>query len=241
MPQDISLAAAFAAGIVSFFAPCILPLIPPYLAWLSSTSLEKNSGKSQLKQKLFLRSLLLIFGFSVVFVILGAGASFLGQIFSPHRLFFQKAGGLLIIFFGLEFSGIFNLFKNYRLDFLKNLFLKLGPKTSSFLVGLTFALAWVACFSPILGSILILSSFQKTLNQGIVLLIFYSLGLALPFLLTSLLLGIGIDRIKDLAKIAKWINLFSGLILALMGALLFTDNFYKIVAWLAIILPDLKY
>ncbi len=119
---------------------------------------------------------------------------------------------------------------NNWIGFVEKLFSKLDYKTHSLLVGLTFAFAWVACFSPILGSILILSSFQGTLSQGVVLLSFYSLGLAVPFLITSLFLGNLIEKIESLTKITKWINLFSGLILIILGIMLFTDTFYKIVA-----------
>jgi len=124
------------------------------------------------------------------------------------------------------------IFKNYQVGLVKKIFSKLNHRTSSFLVGLTFAFAWVACFSPILGSILVLSSFQGALTHGTVLLSFYSLGLAVPFLLTSLFLGFAIERIKTWQKITSWINLGSGLILIGFGILLFTDNFYRVVMWL---------
>lgn len=233
---EISLMAAFVAGLLSFLAPCILPLIPPYLAWLSGISLRDDLDKKKVRTKLFLNSLFLIFGFSIIFIVLGASASFLGQILAPHRLLVQKIGGLIIIFFGLEFAGFLKIFKNYQVKVVKKLFSKLNHKTSSFLVGLTFAFAWVACFSPILGSILVLSSFQGTLSQGVILLSFYSLGLAIPFLLVSLFLGFFMEKIKVFTKITRWINLFSGLILIILGVLLFTDNFYKIVIWVSKVL-----
>lgn len=233
---EISLMAAFVAGLLSFLAPCILPLIPPYLAWLSGISLRDDLDKKKVRTKLFLNSLFLIFGFSIIFIVLGASASFLGQILAPHRLLVQKIGGLIIIFFGLEFAGFLKIFKNYQVKVVKKLFSKLNHKTSSFLVGLTFAFAWVACFSPILGSILVLSSFQGTLTQGVILLSFYSLGLAIPFLLVSLFLGFFMEKIKVFTKITRWINLFSGLILIILGVLLFTDNFYKIVIWVSKVL-----
>lgn len=232
MIQEVSIIAAFTAGFLSFLAPCILPLIPFYLAWLSGISLKDDLDKKKVRTKLFLNSLLLILGFSVVFIILGASASFIGQVLAPHRLLVQKIGGLIIIFFGLEFIGFLKIFKNHQLGLVKKLFSRLNHKTSSFLVGLTFAFAWVACFSPILGTILVLSSFQGTLSQGVILLSFYSLGLAIPFLLTSLFLGFTMERIRAWEKITKWINLLSGLILIILGILLFTDNFYKIVMWL---------
>lgn len=231
MAPEISLSTAFIAGFLSFFAPCILPLIPPYFAWLLGIS-EKDLQEGKPRFDLFLHSLFLMLGFTIVFIILGASASRLGQFLAPHRLLVQRIGGLLIILFGLELIGLLKIFKNHPVGLAQQLFKKINHKTSSFLVGLTFAFAWVACFSPILGSILVLSSFQGTLAQGIMLLSFYSLGLAIPFLLSSFFLGFVMVRIKFLEKITKWINLFSGSILIVLGVLLFTDSFYKIVAWL---------
>ena len=231
MIQEISIIAAFIARFLSFFAPCILPLIPPYFAWLLGIS-KGELQKRNIRLKIFLHAFFLILGFSIIFVILGASASFLGQILAPYRLLAQTIGGLIIILFGLEFVGFLRIFKNYKFNLVKRLFSKIDRKTSSFLVGLTFAFAWVACLSPILGSILVLSSFQGTLLEGIILLSFYSLGLAIPFLLTAFFLGFLMEKIKSLTKITKWINLFSGLILIVLGILLFTDNFYRIVAWL---------
>lgn len=232
MTQEVSIIVAFSAGFLSFLAPCILPLIPPYLAWLSGISLKSDLSRKKVRARLFLDSAFLILGFSIIFIILGASASFVGQILAPHRLLIQRIGGLIIIFFGLEFAGFLRIFKNYQLNLVKKLFSKLNHKTSSFLVGLTFAFAWVACFSPILGTILVLSSFQGTLTQGIILLSFYSLGLAVPFLLVSLFLGFAMEKLEVFNKITKWINLFSGLTLIILGVLLFSDKFYKIVMWL---------
>jgi len=232
MNQQISIITASTSGFLSFFAPCILPLIPPYFAWLLGISQEDLTSRN-VKLRLFTHSLFLVLGFSILFIILGASASKLGQSLISYRLLVQKVGGLIIIIFGLEFIGILKIFKNHQVNLIKKVFFKLNHKTSSSLVGLTFAFAWVACFSPILGSILVLSSLQGTLTQGIILLSFYSLGLAIPFLLTSLFLGFVMERTKFFAKITKWINLFSGIILIIMGILLFTDNFYKIVMWLS--------
>lgn len=231
MNQEISLIAAFIAGFLSFFAPCILPLLPPYFAWLLGISQEEIEKRSN-RLKIVISSIFLVLGFSVVFIILGASASKLGQVLASYRLLIQKIGGLLIIFFGLNFVGLLTIFKNKQKLLVKKAFSKLNYNTGSFLIGATFAFGWVACFSPILGSILVLSSFQTTLNQGAMLLGFYTLGLAIPFILSSLFLGFVLKKINFLTKISKWINLFSGSILILLGLLFFTDNYYKIVMWL---------
>ena len=235
MVQEVSIIAALFAGFLSFLAPCILPLIPPYFAWLLGVS-QREIQKRNIRLKLFLNSLFLILGFSIVFIALGASASFIGQVLAPHRLLVQKIGGLIIILFGLEFIGFLKIFKNQQVGLVKKLFLKLSNKTGSFFIGFVFAFAWVACFGPILGSILVLASFQGTLIQGMILLSFYSLGLAIPFLLASLFLGFLMEKIKSFVKIIKWINVFSGLILIILGILLFTDNFYKLVMWFTKIL-----
>lgn len=234
MNPEVSLIAAFTAGLLSFFAPCILPLIPPYFAWLlgiSQKQLQKNNQKVRLD--LFPHSLLLVLGFSIVFIILGASASRLGQILAPHRLLIQRIGGLLIIFFGLNFTGLFQIFKQLQTRLIKRLFSKVNHQTSSFLVGAIFAFAWVACFSPILGSVLVLSSFQRTLSSGVALLGFYSLGLAIPFLLSSFFIGVVIKKMQAFNRFIKIANLFSGLILIALGILLLSDNFYKAVALLS--------
>lgn len=224
--QEVSLFVAFGAGFLSFFGPCILPLLPPYFSWLFNVS-QDELKKPGFKKKLFLHSLLLVLGFSIFFIVLGAGASLVGSIFIQQRLLIQKLGGLIIIFFGLNLVG---LFKGFIIS--KRLFSKIDYKTSSFLVGLIFAFAWVACFSSVLGAILVLSSFQGTLSEGVVLLSVYSLGLAVPFLLSSVLAGFLIERMNKIKKLFKWVNLFSGLILITLGILLFTDKFYIIVSFI---------
>lgn len=231
MNQQISSITAFTAGFLSFFAPCILPLIPPYFAWLLRVS-RNEINKRNNRLKIILHSLFLVLGFSTVFIILGASASRLGQILAPRRLLIQRAGGLLIIFFGLNFSGALKTFKNQQTILAKKIFSKINRKSSSFFVGAIFAFAWVACFSPILGSILVLTSFQHTLNQGVIFLSFYSLGLAVPFLLTAFFIGLIVKKMQFFTKISRAINLFSGTILIILGLLLLTDNFYKVVAWL---------
>jgi cytochrome c-type biogenesis protein len=232
MNQGISLTTAFGAGFLSFFAPCILPLIPPYFAWILGISQEELQKDRKVRLDLFVHTLFLVLGFSIIFIILGASASRLGQMLLPHRLLVQRVGGLMIIFFGLNFIGFFKMFNKQSVQFIKKLIAKIDHKSSSFLVGSIFAFAWIACFSPILGSILVLSSFQQTLTSGVTLLSFYSLGLATPFLLSSLFLNSLIGKMNYLTRFTKPINLFSGLILVVLGALLLSDNYYKVVALL---------
>lgn len=232
MNQGISLITAFGAGFLSFFAPCVLPLIPPFFAWLLGIRQEELRDSKKIRLDLFVHTLFLVLGFSTIFIILGASASKLGQVLLPHRLLVQRVGGLMIIFFGLTFLGFFKMFKKQRVQLVRKLIARVNHKSSSFLVGGVFAFAWVACFSPILGSILVLSSFQETLASGVTLLSFYSMGLAVPFLLSSLFLSSLIEKMSYLTRFTKSINLFSGLILIVLGILLLSDNYYKVVAFL---------
>ncbi len=232
MIENVSVWVAFSAGFLSFFAPCVIPLIPPYFAWLLGVGEGELSNK-RTKLKIFLHGLILIFGFSIAFIILGASASKIGRYLLEYRLLLQKIGGILIILFGLQFIGFLRLFKKYQIRLSERLFKGLGRQASSLVVGLVFAFAWVACFSPILGSLLVLSAFQDTLRQGVTLLTFYSLGLAVPFLLAALFAGFLIEKAKFIRKAIKWINLFSGTLLIILGILLFFDKFYKIVVWVA--------
>lgn len=233
MNQEISIAVAFFAGFLSFLAPCILSLIPSYFAWLLGVSPANDLKRKEIRGKFFFSTLLLVLGFSVVFIILGASATRLGQILAQYRLLVQKIGGLIIILFGLEFIGFLKLFKDHRINLVKKLFSKIDHRTGSFFIGSIFAFSWIACLSPILGSILVLSSFQGTIGRGVILLSFYSLGLAIPFLLSSLFLSFLMEKFNFFAKITKLLSLFSGIILIILGILLFTDNFYKIVIWLS--------
>jgi len=232
MLTEISIIGALIAGFLSFFAPCVLPLLPPYFSWLFGVS-KKDLKKDDLRLRIFLHSFFLVLGFSIVFIALGSIASSLGKFLAGYRLIIQRIGGIIIILFGLEFAGFLRIFKNYQANLIEKLFSRFNKKIGSFVVGSIFAFAWVACFSPILGSILVLASFQETLNQGIILLGFYSLGLAIPFLLSALFFGVIIERVKDLTKIFKWLNLFSGLALIILGILFLTDDFYKLVSWLS--------
>jgi len=172
MPTQVSIIGALIAGFLSFFAACIVPLLPSYFAWLLGVS-KDDLKRKDLRLRIFWHSLFLVLGFSIVFIILGAVASNLGRILISYRLLIQKIGGLVIILFGLEFAGFLKVFGVYKINLIRKLFSRFNKRVGSFIVGLVFAFAWVACFSPILGSILVLASFQETLNQGIIFLSFY--------------------------------------------------------------------
>lgn len=225
--QDLSLYIAFGAGLLSFLSPCVLPLVPSYLAFITGLSFEEltqegNSGKRR-KTVLF-HSIMFGLGFSTLFVALGASATYLGQFLSSHRDTIRIAGGVLIILLGLFNSGIFSF------DFLqREKKLHLGRKPlgflGSFLVGLTFAAGWTPCVGPILSSILLFASTQQDMWSGISLLLAYSLGMGLPFLACAMALNTFLNTFRRTARHMGVITKVGGGLLILVGILLLTDSF----------------
>lgn len=237
MIEGASLIIAFSAGFLSFLSPCILPFIPPYISYLTGVSLRgvASSRQDVKKQrlKLLLVSLCFIFGFSLIFIILGTTASLIGQALAPQRILWQRIGGVIIIIFGSHLTGLFRISlldktKKFKLPdyFSKFKYLK------AFLTGSIFAFGWTACVGPILASILVLASISATLGQGVLLLIIYSLGLAIPFILTGLFVGQASRYMRKFNKVAKYTAIFSGSLLIILGILFLFDEFSQLVSWL---------
>lgn len=225
--QDLSLYIAFAAGLLSFLSPCVLPLVPSYLAFITGLSFEEltqEDHRGKRRKTVFFHSLMFGLGFSTLFVSLGASATYLGQFLFAYRDTIRIAGGILIILFGLFISGIFSL------DFLqreKKLHLRNKPLgfLGSYLVGLTFAAGWTPCVGPILASILLYASTQQDIWSGILLLLAYSLGMGLPFLGCALALNFFLDTFRRTARHMGIITKVGGALLILVGILLLTDSF----------------
>jgi len=221
--------AAFVAGLVSFLSPCVLPLVPGYVSLISGASVEElQSQDSKLMKTVMLHSVMFILGFTVVFVTLGAAASGLGQLAHAYKKYLTWVAGIIIIVFGIHLTGILKikaLYADKRLHSIQ------GGKSpiGAFLVGFAFAFGWTPCIGPILGTILGLAANSDTLWKGILLLWVYSLGLAVPFLLTS----IGVDRF--LAFYGRFrrhlhaVEVFSGVLLIAIGGLILAGHF----TWLA--------
>jgi len=225
---------AFTAGVLSFFSPCVFPLIPSYIIYITGITLKdfsESGDRGRVRKETVVNSLLFIFGFSLVFVSLGAAASLIGQLLFQYRDVIRIVGGVIIIIFGLYITGAFRL---SFLDLERRFHLKVKPAGyfGSFLVGITFAAAWIPCIGPILGSILILAGTTRTLHSGISLLIFYSLGLGLPFFITSLVLNSALVYFKRIEKYMGLIAKISGIFLALIGILLLTNHFQSIITYL---------
>lgn len=231
--DDILIIAAFIAGLFIFLAPCTLPLVPAYLGFISGLSLPELKNKDQvhkLRSKFFINGLFFVFGFTLIFVSLGSLASWLGQSLVSYKLWLSRLGGLIIIFFGLFELGLIKINFLYQEKRIKKpTWLLAGHSFSSFLVGAIFALGWTPCIGPVLGSILLLAANSQTAGQGALLLLVFSLGLALPFLLTALLLGSILKHLRQIHKYLKIISFIGGLFLIFLGLLLLTNRFSWLV------------
>ncbi|MBU0732478.1 cytochrome c biogenesis protein CcdA [Patescibacteria group bacterium] len=212
---------AFIAGLLTFLAPCTLPLVPAYIGFIAGP-----------KKKIISNAIAFIIGFSVVFILFGTLAGLLGQALTPYRIWLSRIGGIFVIIFGLFMIGMLKvpfLAKNKRLKMPKAL--KVGSPVSSFLVGAAFAFGWTPCVGPILASILLLATSSATAWQGAFLLAVFSLGLAVPFLLVAIAFGSAVIYIKKLDKVMKYISVIGGIFLIILGLLLLTNNFNLLISY----------
>jgi len=217
--------AAFVAGVVSFLSPCVLPLVPGYVSLISGASAEELQSKDRkLLNTVLVHSLMFILGFTVVFVALGAVATSVGQLAQEYKKYLTWAAGALIIVFGLHLTGIFKI-KALYMD--KRLHSVGGGKSplGAFLVGFGFAFGWTPCIGPILATILTIAGDQKRVGQGVLLLWVYSLGLAVPFLLTSLGIGRFMSFYGWFRRHLHTVEVISGVILIVIGTLILTRHF----------------
>jgi len=230
--DNISYAVAFAAGFLTFLSPCLLPIIPSFIAYITGISLGDLNDpvkKKDARRRSLIHSLLFILGFSIIFMALGLTATFIGQALFKYQKVIQIGGGLLIILFGLYLIGIL------KFDFLgKELKLKVKPSGASylgsFLIGVTFAAAWTPCAGPILGSILLLAGTKTSVIEGAKLLSVYSLGIALPFFLTALLVNTFVAQFNKFKKAIGVVNIVSGVFLVIVGILIMT-NYLNVIAF----------
>jgi len=234
--ENISLIVAASAGLLSFLSPCVLPLIPSYMAFITGISIEELSHQENLRQvrkMVMLSSLFFILGFSLIFIVLGASATFVGKFLSRNIRWFEIIGGIFIIFMGLHFSGILRL---HFLDRERAIHLKKKPlgHFGTFLVGVAFGASWTPCVGPILGSILTLAATTQNIFKGIVLLAFYSLGLGLPFFISGLILHRFFEYSMSIRKYFKFIAVAGGVLLIIVGIMLLTGYFSQISSLLAI-------
>jgi cytochrome c-type biogenesis protein len=225
--------AAFFAGLISFLSPCVLPLVPGYVSMISGVGVEElKSSQGQLMRRVMVNSIGFILGFSVVFVALGAAATEIGQTLGIYKHTLARVAGVVIILFGLHLTGIFKikaLYTDARLHSLKGSSTPFG----AFVIGFAFAFGWTPCLGPILSAILTIAGQQDTLVKGIVLLGVYSLGLAVPFLLTSLLMERFLKFYTRFRSHMHALEVASGGLLIALGILLVIGRFTLISNWLS--------
>jgi cytochrome c-type biogenesis protein len=228
------MAVAFAAGVLSFLSPCVLPLIPSYVGFLTGMSVEEAE---QRRGTALLHGVWFVAGFSVVFVLLGAAASAVGQLLRDYQVWLGRVGGVLLILFGIYLLGILRptvLMREWRIQLARKPFGYFG----SGVVGFTFGAAWTPCIGPILGGILTLAATQAGLGKGMGLLAMYALGLALPFLVTAFALDRFLVWFQRFRPYIVWVDRIAGGMLIVLGILLVTDSFTLLAGYLQGLTPQ---
>jgi cytochrome c-type biogenesis protein len=230
---DVTLPAAFGAGLVSFLSPCVLPLVPGYVSLISGVGVDElKSPQAHIMQRVMVNSIAFILGFSIVFIALGAAATELGQTLGIYKHTLARVAGVVIILFGLHLTGIFKikaLYTDARLHSLKGSSTPFG----AFVIGFAFAFGWTPCLGPFLSAILAIASGQDTLVKGIVLLAVYSLGLAVPFLLFALFIERCLKLYGRFRPFMHAVEVFGGIVLIALGILLVIGRFTLISNWLS--------
>ena len=226
---------AFGAGLISFLSPCVLPLIPGYISYISGSSLNELIEKKKIN---LIPIILFTLGFSLVFIIFGAASTFLGQVLLQNSYELRIAAGLLIVILSLHIIGIINIkFLNYEKRIQTNTNTNFY---SPILIGMAFAFGWTPCTGPILGSILVLAATEESINKGIMLLISYSLGLALPFILSGYLIQKFLIFSKNFKKNINLVSKIGGFILLITGILILTNQLQALGYYLLNIFPFLQ-
>ena len=226
---------ALGAGLISFLSPCVLPLIPGYISYISGSSINELIEKKSVN---LFPIILFTFGFSIVFIFFGAASTLLGQVLLQNSYELRIVAGVIIVILSLHLIGIINIkFLNYekrvQTDIKRNFF-------SPALIGMAFAFGWTPCIGPILGSILVLASTEESLQQGILLLTFYSLGLAVPFILAGYLIQRFLVFSKNFRKNINKVSKIGGSILLITGILMITNHLQALGFYLLNIFPFLQ-
>ncbi|MEM7243403.1 MAG: cytochrome c biogenesis protein CcdA [Pseudomonadota bacterium] len=224
---------ALFAGVLSFLSPCVLPIVPPYIAYMGGLSM-KDMTAGDLKQgqrKAILAAVFFALGLSTVFVLLGAAASALGQFFLTNQRLFAQIAGVVILIFGLHFMGVFKiglLYREARFDARS----QKGSLGGSYIMGLAFAFGWTPCIGPILGAILALSAQEESVARGTVLMTTYAIGLGIPFILVSMFIQRSMGLINRFKKHMGKIEFGMGLLLVVIGIAMFTGAFEAFSLWI---------
>ena len=230
----LGVAVAFAAGILSFLSPCVLPLVPSYIGFLTGMTFPEAGMR---RRAALIHALLFVSGFSLIFILLGASATALGRALNYYQLWVQRVGGVLIILFGLLCLGAFSsgfLNRERRLQLQQKPVGYLG----SALVGMAFAAGWTPCIGPVLGGILTLAAASTDVLRGMLLLAVYSAGLALPFLLAAVALESFLGWFQRFRRFLPWVMRVTGVMLVGVGLLLVTGEFTRLAGWLQGLTPE---
>jgi cytochrome c-type biogenesis protein len=239
MGQSLGVLVAFSAGMFSFLSPCVLPLFPSYLSFItgmSVTDLTADLGTAA-RRRILLHALAFVLGFGVVFVALGASFSMAGQLLLDYRDWIRRIGGALIVLFGLYIAGVLRIafFGRTQQWQIRE---KPAGYLGSFLVGVTFAIGWTPCVGPILGAILSLAGTAETVGRGVGLLVAYSAGLGLPFILSAMALGSFLRFFKRYRRFIPIMERTAGVILVVVGVLVFTNHYVVLNAWAISLTPE---
>ncbi|MCH2463714.1 MAG: cytochrome c biogenesis protein CcdA [Gemmatimonadetes bacterium] len=236
MNESVGLWVALTGGVVSFLSPCVLPLVPSYLSFVTGMSLEDLQGGVD-RRATFMHSLLFVLGFSIIFIALGASASFLGSFLYNYKVWIARVGGAVIIVLGLHLTGVFKI-----VPLLRERRVHVNDKPAGYLgtigVGAAFGAGWTPCIGPILGSILGLASTQDTVWAGVSLLSVYSLGLAIPFLISALALDLFLSAFSRFRRFLPAVEKGAGVMLIILGLLLVTGTFTLLNTYLLPLTPD---
>jgi cytochrome c-type biogenesis protein len=236
--SEVNVLLAFAAGILGFLSPCVVPLIPGYLSFVSGLSLVEMSveERRQHLSRVLLATALFVLGFSTIFTALGASASVLGALILNNRLLLTRIGGAVVIFMGLAMLGILKvpgLYRERRFQMERRPMGLLG----AYPIGMAFGFAWTPCVGPVLTAVLTLAATTQTASSGALLLFVYSMGLGLPFLITAFLMTAAFDTMGWLRRNARAISTVSGIFLLLMGAAMVTDMLFSFNTWILRLVP----
>lgn len=229
---------ALFAGVLSFLSPCVLPIIPPYLAYMGGISMAQLTGDAPDRRPAIVASVFFVFGLSTVFLLLGFGASAFGRFVGTNRLLLGQIGGVVVIVFGLHFLGVFRiplLMREARLDAGD----RGGSSLGAYLLGLAFAFGWTPCIGPILGTIMTLSAQEDSLVRGTLLMAVYSAGLGLPFILSAVFIHRAMKIMNRMKQHMGLIEKSMGALLVVVGLLMFFDRFSVMTNWLNDNLPFL--
>ena len=236
MNESVGMFVALLAGVLSFLSPCVLPLVPSYLTFVTGMSLE-DLQQGVDRRATLVHSLLFVAGFSIIFITLGASASFLGVFLRYYEVWIARIGGALIIVLGLHLTGIFRI-----APLMRERRVQIKDKPAGYIgtigVGAAFGAGWTPCIGPVLGAILTLAGTEESVRSGIVLLSVYSLGLAIPFLISALALDLFLNTFSRFRRLLPLVEKASGVLLIILGLLLATGSFTILSSYLIRFTPD---